>query len=186
MNVQEVFDELAHDLRGALGSLRLVMSSLAVEDDASGRSSMADLADEEVRRMAASLPALPALALAASDHSEPAVIDLEVAMTEAAATAARLGTTVSMGDVPAVQVSARAVVAGRSLAALFVLAAGVDGTVTVSAAVVGETVEVRFDGAPLSPQERRLGAHLVSVVGGWVVDPGRVFRFSLRVRSRGG
>src|SRR5688500_278626 len=69
MTEVDPFVEFAHDLRGDMGSLRRVISSLLDEDAVECRRVLHNLVEEEVQRVAVTASALPALALAASDRA---------------------------------------------------------------------------------------------------------------------
>lgn len=166
MNGEEVFAEVAHDLRGALGSLRLVMGSLIDEEDREHRVAMLRLADEETQRIAAGLAALPALGLAATDRSAVSPIDLRGALAEARDAAGRLGATVSLGEVAAVSVVSRPAVLALVLPALLVLASGVEGSTEVSAQEADGRVVINCTVGPLWPQARHLVPRLVEAAGG--------------------
>lgn len=179
MNGAEVFGEAAHDLRGGLGSLRLVMSSLVDDDDPSSRAALLRLADEEAVRLAAGLAALPALGLAATDRSEPTEIDLRDALAEAAVATTRHGGRVDIGDVPPVRVFARLEVTTLVLPALFMLACGTEGSTSVSAQLVLGRVVISCTGATLWPQARHLVPRLAEAAGGKAAEIASGVSFSL-------
>lgn len=166
MNPTEVFAEAAHDLRGGLGSLRLVMSSLVEDDDPQSRAGLLRLADDETVRLAAGLPALPALGLAATDQSEPTDVDLPAALAEAAVATARHGGRVEVGDVPSARVIARVQVIALVLPAVFLLACGIEGATVVRVEIMDARVAISCKSAPLWPQARHLVHRLAQAVGG--------------------
>lgn len=179
MNATEVFSEAAHDLRGGLGSLRLVMSSLVDDDDPQSRAGLVRMADDETVRLAAGLLALPALGLAATDQSEPTDVDLSAALTEAALATARHGGRVEVGDVPSVRVIARHEVMALVLPALLLLACGVEGTTLVRVELQDTRVAISCTSAPLWPQARHLVPRLAEAVGGAAAVSSSGVSFSL-------
>lgn len=181
MNGEAVFVEVAHDLRGAIGSLRLVISSLIDEEDPAHRAVMLQLADDEALRMAAGLAALPALSLAITDATPAQPVDLRAAMAAAGAVAARYGARVELGDVPAASVAGRPGVIALALPALLLLACGIEGECEVSGEVVAGGVEVTCTGGPLWPQARHLVPHLAQAVGGASDTGAAGVRFTLSV-----
>lgn len=181
VNGHEVFVEVAHDLRGALGSLRLVMSSLVDDDDASNRGQMLVLADAETQRIAAGLAALPALGLAATEDTPPVIVDLVGALNAAASEAARYGARVSVRALPAIHVTCRASVLALVLPALFLLAAGTGGDTQVLTEVGAADVVVACSYAEIWPQARHLATRLAQTVGGAAVADAGWLRLTLPV-----
>src|SRR4051794_23631307 len=86
----EAMAAAVHDVRSSIGSIRLALTSVLDDDeDAEFRRSMLSGAEEESRRLNASLTALPALVAAMTDVSEPAPVDLVAALRDAAESAKR-------------------------------------------------------------------------------------------------
>ena len=181
VNADQVFAEVAHDLRGVLGSMRLVITSAIDEDDPGQRRTLLQLADDEAKRGAAGLAALPALALAfTGDDADPTAVDLPPALAAAAAAAGRYGATVNIVTSRPAQVTCRPDVLALALPALFLLAAGLDGATDVSAmpTELGR-VEIVCRGGALWPQGRKLAGRLVGALDGTIIDTDTGIRFTL-------
>ena len=183
MNGKEVFAEVAHDLRGALGSLRLVMSSLVDDDDPVRQRELLRLADEETRRIALGLAALPALGLAATDDSDPVAVDLVSLLDAAVQDTARYGATVSLARVSPVEVTCRPAVLALVLPALFVLASGMSGATVVSAEAGPGWVCVSCVSEPVWPQARHLVTRLADAVAGEATVDGSRLRLVLHLAT---
>ncbi|HUQ83175.1 MAG TPA: hypothetical protein VM076_18630 [Gemmatimonadaceae bacterium] len=168
MSDPEAFEEFAHDLRGTMGSLRLVMSSLIDEEDAEQRGAFLALAEEEVQRVAVCAGALPALA--AVDRSASAEIDLGPALADAALAALRYGVRATVAPAASARVLSQPVALASVLPALFQLAAGTTGATTVSCEPSPGGVRIECTTATMWPQARHLVARLVAVAGGRLVD----------------
>lgn len=166
MNGKDVFAEVAHDLRGALGSLRLVMSALVDDDDPVSRRNLLSMADDEAQRIALGLAALPALGLAATDDSDPVSVDLAAALEAAVMATARYGATVSLENTPPSEVSSRPAVLALVLPALLLLASGTNGTTEVSTESGPGWVAISCVCDQLWPQAHHLTARLAHAVGG--------------------
>lgn len=170
MNEADAFAEFAHDLRGAMGSLRLVVSSLLDEGDPESRRLLLNLADEELRRVAAAAGALPALAVAATDRSEPVSLELEGALADAVTTAARYGVRATrLGSAPG-DVLGRPAVLALVLPALIQLAAAATGETSVRTKTGGDGVAISCTCGTLWPQARHLFTRLAEIGGGRALD----------------
>ncbi|HVE93939.1 MAG TPA: hypothetical protein VNB24_03390 [Acidimicrobiales bacterium] len=166
----EAFAEFAHDLRGAMGSLRLVMSSLVDEDDAEQRRVFLTMAEDEVQRVAVTATALPALGAAASDQSTPVAVDLSAALADAAAGALRYGVRATVQSGEPTQVLSRPDVLALVLPAVFQLAAGTSGATVVVTETINHSVAITCRTGALWPQARHLFARLVLAANGTAAD----------------
>jgi len=165
----DAFAEFAHDLRGAMGSLRLVVSSLLDDDDPDHRGALLKLADEEVQRVAVTAGALTALGASAGDRSTPVPVDLDGAVTDAVAACTRYGVRVTVPTTVAGRVLARPAVLAHALPAVFQLASGTLGATDVTVEAVDDGVAVACSCGAMWPQARHLFARLVDAAGGRVV-----------------
>ena len=94
--------DVVHDLRSSLGSIRLVLTSVLDEPDASIEDVRPLLvgAEAETRRLAATIAAVPALVEAAMDHERRVITDLGVVLDAAVADARRRDVHVSVSGRP--------------------------------------------------------------------------------------
>lgn len=170
MNAAEAFTQVEHDLRGSVGSLRLVLTMLLDDDRLADQRPLLAAADDEVRHVAAELAALPALAVAVSDHGAALEMDLTEALHAAAASARRHEVAVALQDDPPLVVRARPHVIERALPALLVLAAGPSCSTQVHVERGDGGPTLWCSGPPLRPQSRRLAGLLADALGWTVVD----------------
>lgn len=170
MTEVDAFAEFAHDLRGAMGSLRLVISSLLDEDEVEQRRLLLNLADEEVQRVAATASALPALAIAAADRSTPVSVDLDGAIAAAVAASTRYGVRATPPALVSGSVLSRPAVLALVLPAVIQLAAGATGATSVTAEAVAGGVALTCTCGPLWPQARHLFTRLAEAGGGRAIE----------------
>jgi hypothetical protein len=84
MTLDDVVSDAVHELRGTIGSIRLLITSLIDDgDDPEYRMSMLTKADAEVLRLSHAVGALPALIRATTDLTPTEPVDLEAACAKA-------------------------------------------------------------------------------------------------------
>lgn len=138
--------EVTHETRGAVGTIRLAMTTL-LEDgiDEATRVELVKAADTEAVRLVAELAALPALVAALVDDSAPAPVDLAAALRRINRDLSGLGVAVRVrGRTPLT------VLGHNSFDAVLTALVRVSiacGATDVSARAIDEDAEVRFAGA---------------------------------------
>lgn len=152
--------DVLHDLRGSVGSIRLAITGVLDDgDDASFREVMLSSADEEARRLAAALGAVPALMTSAGELGSSELASL---IAEAADRARAEGVDVEVhGDVSTDRVLASSG-GGLTLGRILVLLAGATSRVRVDVASEGGSTSVRLCGDELRPMARRLSSLLIA------------------------
>lgn len=157
----EVIADITHDARGAVGTIRLAVTTLLETDnDAALREQLLRAVDEEAGRLVAELSAAPALVAASLDTSLATPVDL-IAALDAAATALRTADViVRVTAAGPLLVRAREDTLVEVLTALLRVAAS-RGADEVIAGTADGTVEVRFSGATLGG---RLVHHLIAAI----------------------
>lgn len=168
MSVEVDFARIAHDIRGSLGSLRMVCNLLRDEPGLGEHRGLLASAENEIHRLAAGLVALPALAAAAAEADEPTDVDLAPEVRDAVAVAAQHGEPVRADGIPDIRVRARPAALRRGLPALLVLAAAQPEGSDVTVVVDDDRATLRFRG-PLWPQGRYLAGLLATSIG-WTLD----------------
>jgi signal transduction histidine kinase len=131
-SLDDVLSDVVHDIRTSVGSVRLAVTSLLGEedDDPEYRRITLTAADDEVRRLNASLTAIPALTAAHADQGGEGAVPLASLMREAVREAGRRNVTVEVERSTRTRVQAKAT-AARTLGALLVVVDGGVGRVSV-------------------------------------------------------
>lgn len=168
MTVEADFARIAHDMRGALGSLRMVCGLLHEDPALGDHRALLTSAEIEIQRLAAGLTALPPLAAAAAGPEEMTEVELLGEIRRAAATSAHHGAPARIGDIAPIEVHARAAALRLGLPALLVLAAAETGGTEITAAVDSDGVTLCCAGK-LWPQGRHL-ARLLAASIGWALE----------------
>jgi hypothetical protein len=138
--------EVTHETRGAVGTIRLAMTTL-LEDgiDEATRVELVKAADTEALRLVAELAALPALVAALVDDAPPAPVDLSAALRRINRDLSGLGVAVrARGRTPLVVLGDANF---EAVLAALVRVSIAAGATEVSARVVDGAIEVRFAGA---------------------------------------
>jgi hypothetical protein len=145
--------DVAHDARGAVGTIRLAVTALLdIGDDAAVRDELLGSVAEEASRLALELAALAPLVGALTDRAKPAPVDIVEVLRRAGADVA--------GE-PVLLVLARPTSLDAALAALLALV----GATTAEIDDVTAPATVRLPGARLPRPDSRLVDYLVRGIG---------------------
>lgn len=171
MTTDTLFAQIAHDIRGSVGSLRLVLGAVIDEDDPTSRAALIHAADDEARRLAAGLAALPALETALTDRTEPVALDLGDALRTAATVVSNYQASVDLHLSDPVVVRSRPAVLARTLPALLLLPCALSGATEVRVVVLGDRASITCSGTTLWTEGRRLAVALAGA-NDWTVEDG--------------
>lgn len=163
MTVIDAVDAITHEARGALGTIRLVVTTLLDNppDDADTRNRLLRAADSEALMLVADLAALSSLVTALTVQGPPREIDITDALRDAARDLAATGVAVEV-DAPAPLRINGTEAFTPAFAALLRYGAARGATIVRAEAVDDSVVRVSFPGAGWRGP---LVQHAVAVLG---------------------